>query len=498
MLRSAGAFVAIVALAKLAVHLWSHGSYGFFVDELYYLACGEHLAWGYVDQPPLIAFIAKTARTVFGESLRAIRAPMLFAGAALVVLTALLAREFGGGRWAQGLAALCVLVSPGFLLAHHILTMNGFEPLFWTGCAFLFARILRTGNERLWLWFGALAGVGLLNKHSMLIFSFGLAVGMLLTPQRRMLRSKWIWIGLAIALVIFSPNLIWNIQNGFPFLEIQANIARDGRNVALSPVQFFLQELFAMHPLTAPIWAGGLVFLFRKYRALGWAWVATAIVIVALNPRIYYLFPAFPLLFAAGAVAWERILERRAWLGWSYVTLTAITGAILAPLAIPLLNPETYIRYARALGLEQPRIENGALGELPQLFADQFGWEEMAQVVAAAYDRLPAEERARTAIFGQNYGQAGAIDFFGPRYGLPHAISGHQSYFLWGPRGYTGESALVLGDRREVLESKCEEVTPAGRVEHRYSMPHNRFEVFHCRGLKPPFPEMWPQLKRWR
>lgn len=498
MWRSAGAFVALVALAKLAVHLYSGGSYGFFIDELYYLACGEHLAWGYVDQPPLIALIAKIAREAFGESLRAIRIPVLLAGVAKVVLTAMLARELGGGRLAQGWAALCVVVAPGFLAVDHFLSMNAFEPLFWIGCAILLVRMIRIGNERLWLGIGVLAGMGLLNKHSMLIFGFGLAAGIVLTPQRRMLRSKWMWIGLSIALAIFSPNLIWNIQHGFPFLEIQANIARNGRNVALSPVQFFVEELFAMHPLTAPVWIAGLVYLFRRCRALGWAWVVTAAVIVTFNPRIYYLFPAFPILFDAGGVAWESFLERRVWLGWSYAALVIVTSAILAPIAVPILNPETYIRYARAIHLEQPRIENTDLQEMPQLFADQFGWEEMVQVVAAAYRRLPPEEQARTAIFGQYYGQAGAVDFFGPRYGLPHAISGHQNYFLWGPRGYTGESIIVLGDRREVLESKCDEVTLVGRVENRYARLDNQFDVFHCRGIRPPFAELWPQLKKWR
>lgn len=498
MLRFAGAIVGMIALAKLAVHLYTAGSYGFFIDELYYLACGEHLAWGYVDQPPLIAFIAKFARTLFGESVRAIRIPVILAGAAKVVLTALLARELGGGRWAQGLAALCVLVAPGFLAIDHLLTMNAFEPLFWIGCAILIARMIRTGIERLWVWFGVLAGIGLLNKHSMLIFGFGVVVGLVLTQQRRMLWSKWPWIGLAIAFAIFLPNLIWNIQHGFPFLEIQANIARDVRNVALSPVKFFAEELFTMHPLTAPVWIVGLVFLFRKCRPLGWAWVVTAMAIVILSPRIYYLFPAFPLLFAAGGVACESFFERHTRIGWSYAATMLVSGAILAPLAVPILNPATYIRYSRALGLEQPRIENDPSGEMPQLFADQFGWEEMARVVADAYQRLPPDEQARTAIFGQNYGQAGAIDFYGPRYGLPHAISRHQNYFLWGPRDYTDESILVLDDRREVLEPKCEEVTLVGRVQHPYSMPRSNFDIFHCRRYKGSLRESWTQLKKWR
>ena len=259
--------------------------------------------------------------------------------------------------------------------------------------------------------------------------------------------------GGAIAFLIFLPNLIWNIQHHFPFLELQANIRANGRDVPLGPLAFFEQEILLMHPLALPIWLGGIWFYFftkagRPFRAIGWAWIFTAAVIVALSPRVYYLFPAFPVLFAGGGVLWERLLARPR-LDVAQVRISGVDvvgGAVLAPLAIPVLPPETYIRYTKAIGLEQPRIENHRLGPLPQIFADQFGWEEMAATVARVYNSLPPEVRARTAIFAQTYGQAGAIDLFGPKYGLPPAISGHQSYFLWGPRGYTGESMIVMDD----------------------------------------------------
>jgi 4-amino-4-deoxy-L-arabinose transferase-like glycosyltransferase len=462
------------------------------------------LDWGYVDQPPLIALVTWVWRSMFGQSLAAIRLLPALAGVAEVVLTAMIARELGGKRFAQALAALAALVAPGILGGDGLLTMNAFEPLFWMGCAYLLIRLIKTENEKLWIWFGVLAGFGLENKYSMLIFGAGLVLGLLLTPARRLLWSRWLWVGGAIAFLIFLPNLLWNIQHHFPFLELQANIRASGRDVPLGPVAFFVQETLLMHPLSLPLWLGGLWFYFgtqagRPFRAIGWAWIFTAAVIVSLSPRVYYLFPAFPVLFAAGAVLWEQMLAqpRWTWLKFAYPALMLLVAAVLAPLAIPVLPPETYVRYTKAIGLQQPRIETARLGPLPQIFADQFGWDEMAAAVASVYNALPPEVRVHTAIFAQSYGQAGAIDLFGPKYGLPPAISGHQSYFLWGPRGYTGDSMIAMDDSQEELEKLFTSVRKAGRVYHPYSMPYQHFDIFYCQGMHPPLQELWPRVKKW-
>lgn len=501
---TASALVLGISACKLLVHLYASRSYGYFVDELYYLACSRHLAWGYVDQPPLIALVTWMARSLLGDSLPAIRFFPALAGAAEVALTALIARELGGKRFAQSLAALAALVAPGFLAADSLLSMNAFEPLFWMGCAYLFIRIVKTGNQKLWIWFGILSGVGLENKYSMLLFGAAIVLGLLLTPQRRSLTSPWLWIAGAIAFLIFLPNLLWNIQHHFPFLELQANIRRSGRDVHLGPLAFFVQEILVMLPLTLPIWLAGLWFYFyskmgKPFRALGWAWVFTAAVIVKLSPRIYYLFPAFPLLFAAGSVMWESWLDRPRlqWLKLVYPALMVGAGAAFSPLVIPILPPEMYIYFTKALHLHPPRLETHKLGPLPQLYADQFGWEEMTATVARVYNSLPPEVRAGTAIFGQNYGQAGAIDLFGPKYGLPPAISGHQTYFLWGPRNYTGESVIVMQGRQQELEQRFASVQKVASVYHPYSMPYEHFDVFYCRGLKQSLKEIWPQLKNW-
>ena len=503
-LLGAGSVVAVLAAVKLLLHLYAGRHYGYFVDELYYLACAQHLDWGYVDQPPLIALIARIARSLLGDSLPAIRLFPALAGAGMVLLTGLIARELGGRRFAQWLAALSFLLAPGFLALDHFLSMNAFEPLFWMGCAWLVARIIRTGDARLWLWFGVLAGIGLENKHSMLIFGFGLVAGLVLTRERRILHTRWLWIGGLAAFVIFLPNLLWNIQHHFPFLELQENIRRNGRNVGLSPLNFFGQEVLAMLPLTLPIWLAGLWYLLfqrggRTFRALAWAWLITAGLIVTLNPRVYYLFPAFPLLFAAGGVAWERWLAAPGlrWIKAAYAALMVLMASLLLPSALPVLPALTYIRYSTALDLQPPRIETFRLGPMPQLYADQFGWEEMAATVAGVFHSLPPEVRAKTCIFGQNYGQAGAVDLFGPRYGLPRAISGHQSYFLWGPQGCTGESVIVMDGRRQTLEREYAAVRQAAHVEHPYSMPYEHFDIFYCQGLKQPVSEAWPKVKRW-
>ncbi len=337
---TASALILGISAGKLLVHLCAGRSYGYFVDELYYLACSRHLDWGYVDQPPLIALVTWIARSLLGDSLPAIRFLPAVAGAAEVALTALIARELGGKRFAQSLAAIAALVAPGFLAADSLLSMNAFEPLFWMGCAYLFIRIVKTGNQKLWIWFGILSGVGLENKYSMLIFGAAIVLGLLLTPQRRSLTSPWLWIAGAIAFLIFLPNLLWNIQHHFPFLELQANIRRSGRDVHLGPLAFFAQEILTMLPLTLPIWLAGLWFCFfsklgKPFRVLGWAWVFTAAVIVKLSPRIYYLYPAFPVLFAAGSVMWESWLDRPRlqWLKLAYPALMVGAGAVLSPLA---------------------------------------------------------------------------------------------------------------------------------------------------------------------
>jgi hypothetical protein len=503
-LLGAAAIVGILAALKLLAHLATATTYGLFGDELYFLAAGEHLAWGYVDFPPLTAVQAWLAQALFGKSVFGVHLLPALLGAALVLLTGLIVHELGGGRFAQALAGLAVLFAGAYLYIDSYLSMNSVEPLIWMGCAWIVIRLIKTGNTRLWLAFGGLAGLGLLNKHTMLLFGAALIAGLLLTPARRLLWNRWLLLGGALAFLIFLPNLVWMARHGFPFFELLGNIRKAGRNVALGPLQFVLQQVIWMNPLTAPLWMAGLGWFIagsngKAYRALAFAYLITLVLLLVTDGRVYYLAPAYPMLFAGGAVAIEGWAARRGWrwLKPAYLAVLIAGGLILAPFWLPLLPPQTYIRYARVVPLGQPAVETSATGALPQLFADRFGWPEMAQAVATAYDGLPPAVRPGTAIWGNNYAQAGAVDFFGPALGLPKAIGGHLNYWYWGPRGYTGESVLTMGEKLSDLApifTKCEQV---GQTSHPYAMPRSRFSIYWCQGMKGSLQDLWPQVKKW-
>ncbi len=495
-----------LSFALFAAHMAVSGRYGYFVDELYYLACSHHLAWGYVDQPPLIAVITWLERVTLGDSLPALHFLPAVAAGLKVLLTGLLARELGARRYAIALACIATMVAPLYLGLDSLLTMNVFETVFWMSAALIALKIFHGANPKLWLLFGVVAGVGLENKHSMLFFGFGLFVGMLLTKQRKQFAQPWIWLGGLIALLIFLPNLLWEIHHHFPIVEVLRNVQKSGRNTPLSWVGFLLQQVLVMHPLSAPLWIVGLWVLLRDRevsgkRVLGITYAVILACMLLMNGRVYYMGPAYPMLFAAGAVAFQFWSERLGW-NWmkpAYVGVLVVTGIALAPFGyFPMLSVQQYMAYAKFWHYEPPRIETNRLGPLPQIYADQFGWKEMAQVVADAYYKLPPEERKSCAIFGQTYGQAGAVDFFGAKMGLPNAISGHQNYFYWGPRGYTGDCMIVMDDRAEQLAGLFKSVEKVGTVDHPLSMPYEHFDVYLCRGAKfGTLEKIWPKLKRW-
>jgi hypothetical protein len=500
-----GLLLALTAV-KLLIHAALAGRYGYFRDELYFLDCGRHLDWGYVDHAPLIGLVARFA-LLLGGSLPVLRLISAIAGAALVALTVVLARELGGGRFAQGLAGLAVIAAPIYLGTDSILSMNAFEPLFWMGGAWALVRIVRAGDSRAWLVFGALAGLGLMNKHSTVFFCLSVAVALLLVPERRWLRTPWPWMGAALAVLLFLPNLVWQVRHDFATLEDLRNVARSGKNVKLGPAAFFLQQVLLLHPILFPLWAGGLVWLFRgrdgRFRLLGWTYVVFFVTLLALKAKNYYLAPIYPLLFAAGAVGLEAALHRyaatreRLWPKAVVVGVIVAAAVVVAPLALPLLPPHRYVAYERALGITPPKTEVAHRGPLPQIFGDQFGWPELVAEVAAIYRALPPEERARTGIFANNYGEAGAVALFGPRYGLPPPISAHQSYFLWGPGDFAGDQLIVLQDDRESLERVCSSVEQAGEHFHPWGMAEENNAIFVCRGLKVPLQTLWPRLKNW-
>jgi hypothetical protein len=496
--------VVAIALGKLVFHCVFNNRYGYFRDEFDYMSCGDHLAWGYVDQPPLLPFLVRISRVVLGDSLRSIRFLPALATSAVVVLTAMIAREFGGRAFALILSAVAVLIAPIYLSGGSLLTTNCLEPLLWMGCVY-FAILAIKRDIRYWLWFGVVAGLGLEEKYSIGVLGFGVVVGLLLTKQRGMLMKKWFWLGGVAAFLIFLPNLIWNIHNHWPFLELMHNIRASGRDVRLSAFEFFTQQALLLHPLTAPIWITGMFALLlsqrlKQYRMLGWCYLIAFTAFVVLKGKNYYLAPIYPMLFAAGAVIIETgiVRTRQAWLKPAIVVLMIAGGAWLTPLVVPVFSVDHFISYMNNLPFKVPRSEHShERALLPQHYADQFGWEEMTAMTAQAWARVPPEERRDCGIYAQDYGQAGAIDFFGPRYGLPPALSGHQTYFLWGPRNYSGNCMIVLDDKKEVLDQLFEHVEYVGISDNPYALERN-IPVYLCKGAKfGSLQKLWPKLKKW-
>jgi 4-amino-4-deoxy-L-arabinose transferase-like glycosyltransferase len=501
--RSASLAPSVFAVAAGAtlIHLVFSRGYGFFRDELYYAACGEHLAWGYFDHAPLAPFIARLSRTMLGDSLFALRFFPALAAAAKVLLAGWIARELGGGKFAQLLASLAVLLAPIYLTFDNFFSMNSFEPVFWMAAAAILLRILDGGDQRLWLLFGVVAGLGILNKHSMLFFGSGLALGMLLTPARKQFATVWPWLGAAIAFLIFLPNLLWEVHNGWPTIALLHSVIGT-KYTHISAWEFIWQQTLLTNPVAAPVWIVGLWYLLRdaqgkKYALLGWAYFVVLTEMIALHGKIYYLAPIYVMLLAAGAVWIElRALPRTGeLLKPVMVALLLVGGLVAAPLAMPILPVQTLVKYAAFWDVKSIRVENVPQGELPQLFGDMFGWQEQAANMADVYRSLPPADRANAALLAYNYGEAGAIDYFGPRLGLPKAISGHNQYGFWGPRGYTGSVVIAIGYEQSRLRDFFGEVSPVAHVNPPYAIPEESgLTIYVCRRPRAPLAEMWPRL----
>jgi hypothetical protein len=490
------------AITACLIHFLVNGRYGYFRDELYYAACGQHLAWGYVDQAPLIAVIAWASRGLFGDSLHALRFFPALAAGAKILLAGWIVRELGGRRYAQVLAATALLVCPIYLTMDNFLSMNAFEPLFWMLCVAISIRIVRTGNTRWWLLFGLVAGIGILNKHSMLIFGFGLFLSLLVTRQRSLLRGPWIWTGAMLAFVIFLPNLLWEIENHWATIEILKNVDR-AKNVHVSWLEFIVQQAFLVHPLGAPICLAGLWFFLvsragARYRFLGWTYLFILLQLLLMRGRIYYLAPIYPMLFAAGATAVEAWLANvdRHWVHSALLAPLVVGGMVAAPLALPILPLDRAAAYANFWDVNRVRVETSPSGKLPQFFADMMGWPQQVDVVAGVFHSLSLDDQARVAILARNYGQAGAIDYFGPSQGLPRAISTHNNYYLWGPRRYDGEVVIAVGMSIDDLKPLFNQIDLAATINDEYAIPEeNNLPVYICRRPKMTLQQAWAGMK---
>ncbi len=493
-----GAMVGLCAV-KLLLHIFtSVRHYGYFRDELYYLDMARHLNWGYVDAAPLVAVYAKIALWM-GGSLGALRILPALAGTALIALTMLIARELGGGRYAQFLAGLAVLLAPGFLVMDSFLSMNAFEPLFWMGCIWVVARILRTGDSRLWIWFGVVAGLGLENKHSTLSFGFAVTVALLLTHNRREFARRWIWIAGAIAVALFLPNVVWQIRHHFPTIEDLANVRREGKNVVLGPLAFVKQQIIALNPILLPVWLTGLIWFLRdrRWRLLGVTFVVFFVLMEVAHGKDYYVFPIYPMLFAGGVAAIEGWLSgRAAWTRAAVAAIMVVASLPLLPLATWMLPPEKYLAFESAIGFKPAKQEVQQESLVPQGIADQFGWPEMVNEVAAIYDALPPEERAETGIWAGNYGEAGAINLFGPKLGLPRAYSRHQNHWYWGPPPQVYKNLIVIEWGLDDVQDNCTSYAAFPHYE-RFGMAEENTPIYLCHGVKFDIQKIWWHSHHW-
>jgi hypothetical protein len=498
------------ALIAALLHAATAWRYGYFRDELYFIACSKHLAWGYVDQPPMVAVAALLAAPA-GYQPVALRALPIVAAAFTVYLAVRLVRELGGGPFAQMLAGTATLLMPAYLLLGNTLTTTSFDAAFWTLALYLTVRIVR-GREadwRVWLSLAIAVAAAAYAKYSIALLLAGIAAGLLATPQRRVLRSPYALLAIAVALLLVAPNVVWQALHGWPMVEVlrgdavhrpgfAAGFALESQSFARNAVDFTLEQLLYANPFAAPLWIVGALAPFftarlRDLRFVAIAYVAVFLIAIVFAAKGYYIAGFYATLFGLGAVVVERAAPFARLALFAALTLVAIAAL---PLSLPVLPVDTLIAYSKFLQLTG---RDGTPAHLMQpVFAEEFGWKELARDVAGVYFSLPSAERARTAIYADTYGDAGALDFFGPAFGLPAAISSQNNYYLWGTHGYDGRTVVAIGATRiDLLRRFYRRVTLVRTSTEPYKwIVEGPAPIYLCRDPIAPLPDIWPAL-RW-
>lgn len=489
-----------LALAKILIHLPFLTRYGYHHDELYFIACGNHLSFGYVDHAPLVPWIAWLSTTLFGDSLFALRILATLSGALTVFLVGLLVRRLGGTLFAQTVACVGMIIAPVYLRTANMLCLPAFEPLFWITASYLVVRIIQEKNPRLWLWVGVIVGLGLTNKHSMLFFAFGLVIAMLLTSMRKQFKSPFLYIGGTIAFLFILPNLIWQISNDWPTLNFLINL-KAGVMSGISLLQFLAGQLLYLHPFNVILWLPGLIYFLvskkgKSYRVLGWIWLTVFILLVVTKSKIYYLAPAYAALMAGGGLALESWVKKknRKNLKTGLIAFLLLGGIILTPISVPILDIDTNEKYINT-------ITFGVFKNIYEITSDlrsMFGWQKRVQTVAEVYHCLSAEEQKKTVIWAFDYGNAGAIDYFGKKYELPKAVSLSMTYWLWGvPEGHS-DIVIAVGIKKKNIEHVFDQMELAAEVELKYVNPwQTPFSVLICRFPKSSLSAIWEKNRPW-
>jgi hypothetical protein len=493
------------AIGTFAIHLVGNPHYGFFRDELYFIICGQHPQWGYVDQPPIAPLLAAGSQ-LLGHSLLLLRAvPALF-GAAGVYVTCLLALELGGGAFSQIVAALAVFFAPVLMNFAMKASPDMVGLWLWPLAALYTLRLTRGADPRGWLAVGAIIGSCLQAKYSVLFFAVSLLLGLLLTPERRILHSRWFVGAGVLCALIALPNFLWQAHYGFPMLEL-LGAGQHGKNLIVGPLMYLFQELLITNVFLSVIWILGLGWLLWnvRLRFLGLTFVSLIALMILAHGKHYYPADVYPVVIAAGAVAVESWTERRTVVRAVVIAAEVVAGMLFVPFAMPVLSETQAASYtgrvlaALHVGREAVATEHQRLGALPSDWADMHGWPELAATVGRAYQALSPGDRAQAVIFTDNYGEAAAIEFFGHPPGLPAVISGHNQYYLWGPRGYTGNVLIDVGGDCAGREGLFASAERAATFTSPWIQPYeDNLPIMVCRGNKRPLSEVWPAVKGYR
>jgi 4-amino-4-deoxy-L-arabinose transferase-like glycosyltransferase len=490
----------LIALVIGLVHLAVAGRYDIFRNELYFIVCGRHPDFGFVDQPPLVPLLA-AATQLFGDNPWLLRLPAVAAAAGLVLLTAYFARLLGGNSTSAWVAGLAAGIAPALMALTTTTTTATFEPIAWTAFAYFLTRAVVQGDRRAVLWAGLVAGIAMEAKYGIAFWLVPLGIGVLMTSVRRILVWPALWLWVLVGVLVALPSLIWQALHGWPFLEVHANHLTTGANFTGSPIRFEVIQLFAMNIVLAPLWIAGVVAPFfwaplKPARFLSVGLIGATVLVFVAHGKDYYLFPVYPSLFAVGAVIVARIrpVVRTAWL-----MAALMVSLIFAPIALPILDPPPLAAYLAFSHLAPPPSEAAAVGApLTQLFSDELGWRDLEKQVASVYHSLPADERSRTAILAVDYGEAAALDVYGQRDRLPPVLCGQNQYFLWGARGYDGSTIIHINGDPNRWRRGCDSVEVVGKFGVPYAMPYeNERPIFICRGLRRNLSEIWSRLKRY-
>lgn len=487
----------LFALALFILHMLTNGSYGFHRDELQVLDDAHYPAWGYVTYPPFTPLITRLGLMLFGSSSVGLRVFAALSQSVIVVLAGLMVRELGGTRPAQIISAVAVAITPVVLVQGTTFMYVSFDYLWWVLIAAFTIRLLKSGNPRWWLGIGAIIGLGMMTKYTIAFFVVGLVGAVVITKLRRHLASPWLWAGVALSLLIFLPNLIWQVQHDFISLEFLGSI--HARDVEEGRAEGFLldQFLLNMNPLVIPLWLAGLYFYFFKtegqpYRAIGWMYVIPLALFLVSQGRGYYLSPAYPMLIVAGVIVWDG--WRASLGGWK---ARAVMGATWGALVLGGVLAGALTLPVSPVNSDLWRTADG----IHEVYCDQVGWAELVETIDDVYQDLPEAERAQTGIVAGNYGEAGAINLYGPEVGLPQAISGINSYWLRGYGDPPPQTVIVVGYSQDDVDYAFETCELAAAVTNQYGVENEETSdypgVFVCRGLRKPWPEMWEEMKHF-